>query len=603
MASKQDIITAIKNLDIFLRIPELKGAKQRLNANGSPFVFVGGFNMVFQLVHNAKKWAFRVWHVPMGENKERYLAISRYLTNSNLPYFADFIYDENGLLVNGELTDTIRMEWLDGNLLKEYIENNLNNKTKLNQLANDFLEMCKTLRANKISHGDLQEGNILVDDLGKIKLVDYDSICIPEIEGQLDLVTGLKGYQHPSRFRNGTASLKADYFSELIIYLSILGIASKPDLWNKYQVKDTCYLLFTETDFEDFENSKIFKDLQKLSASVKGLSRILSNYLKEGNYLNLIAFDNYLTPPKIISFKANKEEILQGKSVEFSWNIENANSIHLNNGIGNITTKSMQTVSPSQTTTYKLTVENAFGKTEQEITINVRPLPKIIKFSSKQQKMEYGKETQLVWSIENAERVELHYLGNMEVVSNKGDKTISPTEHTTYKIIVTALDGITKEKREVIIQVFKKVEIKNFISDLEFVIESLPIKLSWEVENVSNLILLSNMQSDVDVTGKNEIEITPRKNSIFHLKASNDLFSINSKQIKIEVQSIPVFNPSIIPRLPSGKELIPSFEIDFKEISENILSQSQISFQTAMKPTKKFSLLGSLQKILNYRNE
>src|SRR5690606_29977338 len=114
MANKQDIITTIKNLDLFLRIPELKGAKPRLNTNGSPFAFAGGFNMVFQLVHNAKKWAFRVWHVPMGENKDRYLAISKYLTNSKLPYFADFIYNENGLLVNGELTDTIRMEWLDG---------------------------------------------------------------------------------------------------------------------------------------------------------------------------------------------------------------------------------------------------------------------------------------------------------------------------------------------------------------------------------------------------------------------------------------------------------------------------------------------------------
>jgi serine/threonine protein kinase len=240
MANKQDIITAIKNLDLFLRIPELKGAKPRLNNNGSPFAFAGGFNMVFQLVHNAKKWAFRVWHVPMGENKDRYVAISKYLTNSKLPYFADFIYDENGLLVNGELTDTIRMEWLDGILLKDYIEKHLNDKAKLESLANDFLEMTKTLREAKISHGDLQEGNILVDDSGKIRLVDYDSICIPEIEGQKELVAGLKGYQHPSRFKNSKASLKADYFSELIIYISILGIASKPELWDKYQVKDTC---------------------------------------------------------------------------------------------------------------------------------------------------------------------------------------------------------------------------------------------------------------------------------------------------------------------------------------------------------------------------
>jgi serine/threonine protein kinase len=287
MANKQDIITAIKNLDLFLKIPELKGAKPRLNNNGSPFAFAGGFNMVFQLVHNAKKWAFRVWHVPMGENKDRYVAISKYLKNSKLLYFADFIYDENGLLVNGDLTDTIRMEWLNGILLKDYIEKHLNDKEKLESLANDFLEMTKTLRKAKISHGDLQEGNILIDDSGKIRLVDYDSICIPEIEGQKELVTGLKGYQHPSRFKNSKASLKADSFSELIIYLSILGIALKPELWEKYQVKDTCYLLFSETDFENIETSKIYSDLNGLSPLIDSLLTILKEYLLCAHYLDL----------------------------------------------------------------------------------------------------------------------------------------------------------------------------------------------------------------------------------------------------------------------------------------------------------------------------
>jgi serine/threonine protein kinase len=598
MANKQDIITAIKNLDLFLKIPELKGSKTRLNTNGSPFAFAGGFNMVFQLVHNTKKWAFRVWHVPMGENKERYVAISKYLTNSKLPYFADFIYDENGLLVNGELTDTIRMEWLDGILLKDYIEKHLNDRAKLESLANDFLEMTKTLREAKISHGDLQEGNILIDRNGNIKLVDYDSICIPEIEGQKELVTGLKGYQHPSRFKAGKASLKADYFSELVIYLSILALSENINLWNKYQVKDTQYLLFTETDFEDFENSQIYNDLQKLSNSIKSLTRILNSYLSENNYLNLKSFDHYLTAPKIISFSTNEKEILKGNAIELSWIVDNYDKISIINGIGNVTGKQSISVTPTNTTTYKLIAENAFDKTENEITITVLPLTKIKEFRSKQQKIEHGKATQLVWDIENAEKVELHWFGNMEVVPLKGEKTISPTDHTNYKLIVTALDGATKEEKEITVQVFKRVEINSFISNLEFVVESLPVKLSWEIDNASSITLSSNMQADIDVTGKNEIEILPKKTSVFYLNAKNELFSANSSQLKIEVQNIPTFNPSIIPILPNGKGLIPSFELDFKGMSETILNESQLGFQTAMKPTKRFNILNSLQKIL-----
>jgi serine/threonine protein kinase len=376
MANKQDIITAIKNLDLFLKIPELKGAKPRLNSNGIPFAFVGGFNMVFQLIHNAKKWAFRVWHVPMGENKNRYVAISKYLTNSKLPYFADFIYDENGLLVNGELTDTIRMEWLDGILLKDYIEKHLNDKAKLEALANDFLEMTKTLREAKISHGDLQEGNILVDDSGKIRLVDYDSICIPKIEGQTEFVTGLKGYQHPSRFKNSKASLKSDYFSELIIYISILGIASKPELWEKYQVKGTQYLLFNESDFENIESSQIYLDLKGATPLIDSLLVILKEYLTISHYLDLKPITNYLLPPKILFFKANKEVVLEGVEVEFSWNVENAVSIRIEPEVGFVSIIGTHIFKP-QNQNYKLIAQGHFENSEKLLGLKLFPTPLI----------------------------------------------------------------------------------------------------------------------------------------------------------------------------------------------------------------------------------
>src|SRR5690606_12594974 len=348
-----------------------------------------------------------------------------------------------------------------------------------------------------------------------------------------EVVTGIKGYQHPSRFKAGKTSLKADYFSELVIYLSILALSENSNLWNKYQLKDTMYLLFTETDFEDFKNSEIYNDLQKLSSSIKSLTRVLNSYLSESNYLNLTSSEHYLTAPKVISFSTNEKEILKGKTIELLWNIENYDKISINNGVGNVTEKYSISVSPTNTTTYKLTAENAFDKTENELSVTVLPLPKIKEFRSKQQKIEHGKETQIVWDIENAEKVELHWLGNMEVLPNKGEKAILPKEHTNYKLIITALDGVTKEEKEITVQVFKRVEINSFVSDLDFVVENLPVKWSWEIENASSVTLSSNMQADIDVTGKREIEILPKRTSVFYLKANNELFSVTSSQIKI----------------------------------------------------------------------
>ncbi|QXP57159.1 protein kinase family protein [Cellulophaga sp. HaHa_2_95] len=375
MANKQDILTAIKNLDLFLKVPELKGSMARINKNGVPFAYVGGFNMVFQLIHNSKKWAFRVWHVPMGENGERFLKISKYLTSKKLPYFAEFIYDKKGILINGALIDTIRMEWLDGFLLKEYIENNLTKTETLITLSNDFLDMCQNLRDHEISHGDLQEGNILVTANGNIKLVDYDSICIPEIEGQEELVTGLKGYQHPSRFSVGKTTLKADYFSELIIYISIIAIAEKPELWNNYKVKDTQYLLFTETDFEDLKKSRIYNDISGISSKIDKLLTILIEYLSQEFYTDLKPFSLYLEPPVIREFISDKEVLIQGGEITLSWKVDNAIKVILNNGLNEVEHNDSITIKPKDYSEYALTAQGFNETIVKNLEIKVFPTP------------------------------------------------------------------------------------------------------------------------------------------------------------------------------------------------------------------------------------
>jgi len=317
MPRKADIITAVKNSNIFLKVPELSGATVKINSNGQPYVFTGGFTMVFQLTKNLKKWAFRVWHTGFNQQKERFQKISQYIANQSLPYFADFIYDEKGLLVDGELVDTIRMEWLEGNLLKKYIETNLYNQNKLLNLANNFSIMFGLLHHHKISHGDLQHGNILIDSQDNIRLIDYDSVCVPEIEGKEELVTGLRGYQHPSRLKHATkASLKSDYFSELIIYLSLCAIAEYPNLWNKYSVKDTEVLLFCDRDLDNLQQSNIYQDLlHHNSDKINSLLKVLIHYLSKSSYLELEPFDSY------------KAQDLAGITLKM-WNYSNQQSVN-----------------------------------------------------------------------------------------------------------------------------------------------------------------------------------------------------------------------------------------------------------------------------------
>ena len=147
------------------------------------------------------------------------------------------------------------MRWIDGDTIKDYICRIQAFQRILEELAENFLVMTHALHEQSLAHGDLQHGNILVGADHQLYLVDYDSFYCPKLNGEEDTVTGLPDYQHPARKSNKSVSEKLDYFSELIIYLSILAIAEAPIFVDKYKVEDADRLLFSKEDFEDITNS------------------------------------------------------------------------------------------------------------------------------------------------------------------------------------------------------------------------------------------------------------------------------------------------------------------------------------------------------------
>lgn len=133
--------------------------------------------------------------------------------------------------MNGVKFPIVRMEWVDGISFKRFLANNIHNPAQIRRFADKFLEMVKELHQNNISHGDLQHGNIIVRTNGDICLIDYDGLYVPGLSNEKDDIKGLDGYQHPNRKKLDKLSPKSDYFSELIIYLSLLAISEKPSYW------------------------------------------------------------------------------------------------------------------------------------------------------------------------------------------------------------------------------------------------------------------------------------------------------------------------------------------------------------------------------------
>ncbi len=263
-----DYEIAVKYLDKFVLDPVLKKGKAVTQVQNPHFLFSlsGGKAIVYQIQTNSKKYALKCWVEDLGDLKNRYQAIDNYLTTVKLPYFVDFAYDEKGIIVSGQKYPIVRMEWVEGVSFKEFITNNIKNPVYIRDFADKFLEMMTILHEKDISHGDLQHGNIKVRSNGDICLIDYDSLYVPQLSNEKDVIKGLPGYQHPHRKNLDKLSPKSDYFSELIIYLSLLVIAENPHYWQKIEQEER--LIFSEKDLLNPSSSSTFKELKKLSPEI-----------------------------------------------------------------------------------------------------------------------------------------------------------------------------------------------------------------------------------------------------------------------------------------------------------------------------------------------
>ena len=194
MPNIADIKIAVENKDVFVRDEFIRHGDFLRNNNGDLIMYTGGFTAVFPVVVNGEKWAFRCWHADLGNVSRRLQAIAQFVKSQKVSYLCDFTYVDEGLLMDGKLYPTTRMRWVEGMTIKEYVCVNATNPSKLKKLASRFLEMIEDMHFRGIAHGDLQHGNIMVDQKGHLFLVDYDSFYCPELKGECDIITGLAAY-------------------------------------------------------------------------------------------------------------------------------------------------------------------------------------------------------------------------------------------------------------------------------------------------------------------------------------------------------------------------------------------------------------------------
>ncbi|RZK06766.1 MAG: protein kinase family protein [Flavobacterium sp.] len=282
-----DINNAVRNKQCYKHSQLRSGSP--IFENGRLLQFQGGFSSVFPFIlENDKKVALRCWTSYLQDAEERAKILSEYIKALKSDYFVRFVYLDEAIVINGDIHPIIVMNWADGKNLKDYISQHVGEQLTMTKLAIEFRAMVSFFHQQGIAHGDLQHGNIIVDNVGKIKVIDYDSMFISGFENRYDLVKGKLEYQHPARPKNVFLNPKLDYFSELIIYLSILAYNVHPELWNS----ETEHLLFSKDDLDEHELSDVFAFLLSSSnPKIRHLTTKLKEFLTEQNISSLLPLE------------------------------------------------------------------------------------------------------------------------------------------------------------------------------------------------------------------------------------------------------------------------------------------------------------------------
>ncbi|GAB4465027.1 MAG: hypothetical protein OHK0029_35400 [Armatimonadaceae bacterium] len=251
--------------------PDLATAEAVVRSSfGAPLPATGHFANVYRMRHpDGREFAVRLFLQHDPDRSARWQALSQHLESLPVlpPALVPFEFQESGGIVRGNRFPLVKMEWVCGTDLHHWVEANLYQSNLLRELAQQWKRTVADLFAARLLHGDLQHGNILVeqveDNLPRLRLIDYDGTSVPATGGLPRREAGHPAYQHPALYWKNEENQKAfvDRFPALVIYTALRVLATAPETW--FRLDNGENLLFRREDFAAPEQSRAFAILRE----------------------------------------------------------------------------------------------------------------------------------------------------------------------------------------------------------------------------------------------------------------------------------------------------------------------------------------------------
>jgi hypothetical protein len=230
---------------------------------------------------------------------------------------------------------------------------------------------------------------------------------------------------------------------------------------------------------------------------------------------------------QVQEFAASPAAVNAGETVRLCWIVVNAQSIRIEPEVGEIgpdeAAKGCRTLAPKQSGSYTLTVVGADGRSAtSRITVEVRTPAASAELTAAKPALLLGDSTELCWITFNARSVRIEPdVGDVPAAEvEKGCRTVSPKQTTTYTIAVSGADGKIARKQLTIEVRLLEVQIVSFTVRKPLLAPGESTQVCWVVANARSV----RLEPDFGDLTRGELErgcreVSPRNTTTYFLTA------------------------------------------------------------------------------------
>lgn len=260
-----------------------------------------------------------------------------------------------------------------------------------------------------------------------------------------------------------------------------------------------------------------------------------------------------IQPTQQINFTADKYRIGYGNSATLSWDVVDASSVSIDNGVGNSLNDSGSShVSPNTTTLYTLTAKGYEGIADSKKTVNIVVVPDSVinSFTVNNDKITTGENVIFSWQVANAESLSLNPFGPLSSLET-GSQSVpfSTSGNFTYTLESVSLSG-KKDSQSKTISVFDPAVISSFTVNGAKSVTTSPntaLNFAWGTTSAATVKINNNA-----VTGNNTVLNAPATagSTNYILTANNGANQSVSDTVVVTVINVPsigtITTPAIV---------------------------------------------------------